>query len=151
MRSVRSRRAKRSSRGLRRRERAWSRAAARRPRADPVLPAHALEPHWPAVPLSAELLGLCGCGDRAARPLGGLLDGGCARLPLPPVGRRRLRSAARSAVPRRLVGSALALWALAPVVERGARASLASPALGLYGLALFSRQPRKKWTYGRAA
>src|SRR5271166_3608579 len=124
MRSARSPRAQRLSRPRRRRERARPRAAPSRPRADPFLPAHALRPDWPAVPILAELLGLCRRGDPAARPLGGLLDRSGASLPLPPVGRLGLRSAARSAPRRRLLGAALALWGLAPawVSERGGRA-----------------------------
>ena len=59
----------------RRRERAGCRAAPRRPRADPLLPAHAFEPHRPAMPVFADLFGLCGRGDRAPWPVGRLLDG----------------------------------------------------------------------------
>ena len=62
---------------------------------DPLLPAHAVRPDRPAVPLSADLLGLRRRGDRAPRPLGRRLDGRGAHLPLPSLGRVRLRSAAR--------------------------------------------------------
>src|SRR5271170_6774829 len=127
---LRSPRARRLLRPLRRRERARFRAASGRPRADPLLPAHTLEPGRQAVPVFADLFGLCGRGDRAPWPLGGLLDGLGARVPLPSVGRLRLRSAARPAPPDRLMGATLALWALAL-----GRVSLASPAPRLYALA----------------
>src|SRR5271165_2164255 len=129
MRLVRSPRAQRLSRPRRRRERARPRAAPSRPRADPFLPAYTLGPDWPAVPIFADLLGLCRRGDPAARPLGGFLDGSGASLPLPPVGRLGLRSAAPSAPRRRLLGAPMALWALASacVSERGGRALPLAP------------------------
>ena len=91
----RLRRARRRPRTRRPRERARLRAAPRSPGADPGLPAHALEPDRPAVPLFADLFGLCGRGGRPPWRVGRLLDGTGARVPLPPVGRRRLRPAAR--------------------------------------------------------
>ena len=39
------------------------------------------------MPLSADLLGLCGRGDRAPRPVGRRMDGRGAHLPLPSLGR----------------------------------------------------------------
>src|SRR5580658_2641020 len=113
MRSVRSPRARRRKRSRRRRERVCSRPAPRRPRADPLLPAHAFKPGRPGVPISADLLGLYGRGDRAARPVGGLVDGPGARVPVPPVGRLWLRSAARPARSARFLGPPLALRRLA--------------------------------------
>src|SRR5271155_2691295 len=138
MRWLKSPRARRFARPLRRRERAGLGAAPGRPRADPLLPAHVFEPGRPSVPVFADLFGLHGRGDRAPWPLGGLLDGAGARVPLPSLGRLRLRSSARSASHGRLMGSALALWALAL-----GRVSLASDARGLYGLAPFLIQPKR--------
>src|ERR1700733_16208196 len=130
MRWRKSPRARRSARPCRRRGPARV-GAPGRARADPLLPAYIFEPARPEVPLFADLLGLYGRGDRAPRPLGGLLDGRGACVPLPPLGRLRLRSAARSAAHGRLMG-ALALWTLA-----FRRVSLAYDARGLYGLAPF--------------
>ncbi len=111
------------TRPRRRRERDRSRAASRRPCADPLLSAHTFRPHRPAVPIFADLFGVCGRGDRAPWPLGGLLDGPGARVSLPPLGRLGLRSRARSSSPERLMGATVALWTLAP-----GRVSLASAA-----------------------
>src|SRR5271169_3681780 len=137
MRWLRSPRGTPLTRPRRRRERDRSRAASRRPCADPLLSAYAFEPNRPAVPVLADLFGLCGRGERAPRPLGGLLDGPGAGVPLPPLGRLRLRSHARSASPEGLMGATLALWTLAL-----GRVSLASAARGLYGLAPSLIQPR---------
>src|ERR1700735_5451971 len=109
----RSRRARRLARPRRRRERAGSGAAPRRPCADPLLPAYIFEPDRPAVPVPGDLFGLHGRGDRAPWPLGRLLDGPCAGVSLPSLGWLRLRSAARPASHKRLMGAALALWTLA--------------------------------------
>src|ERR1700729_3494918 len=138
MRWLKSPRARRLARPRRRRERARSRAASRRSRADPLLPAHALQSDRSTVPLFADLFGLCGRGDRAPWPWARRLDGLGARVPLPPVGRLRLRPAARSACPQRLMGAALAVWALAL-----RRVSLASAARGLYGFAPSLIQPKR--------
>src|ERR1700729_3452006 len=108
MRWLKSPSARRFARPRRRRERAGLGAAPGRARADPLLPAHIIEPGWPSVPVFADLFGLYGRGDRAPRPLGGLLDGRGARVPMPPLGRLRLRSSARSYSHGRLMGSALA-------------------------------------------
>src|ERR1700677_2524336 len=113
MRSARSPRAMRRKRLRRRRERTCPRAAPRRPRADPLLPAHPLKPHRPAVPVFADLLGLCGRSDPAAWPVGGLLDGLGARVPLPSARRLGLRSAAGAARPARFLGAPVALRSLA--------------------------------------
>src|SRR3984957_17373667 len=131
-------RARRFARPRRRRERVRSRAASRRSRANPLLPAHVFGPGRPSVPVFADLLGLCGRGDRAPWPLGGLLDGRGARVPLPSLGRVWLRPAARSAAHGRLMGATLALWTLAL-----RRVSLAYDARGLYGLAPFLIQPQR--------
>src|ERR1700733_13939332 len=138
MRWLRSARVRRLTRPRRRRERDRSRAASRRPRADPLLPAHVFKPDWPAVSVLANLFNLCGRGDRAPRPLGRLLDGVGPGVPLPPLGQFRLRSRARSASPERLMGATLALWTLAL-----RRVSLASAARGLYGLAPSLIQPTR--------
>src|ERR1700722_14225644 len=138
MRWLRSARARRLTRPRRRRERAGLGAASRRPCADPLLSAYAFEPDRPAVSVLANLFGLCGRGDRAPRPLGRLLDGVGAGVPLPPLGRLRLRSHARSASPERLMGATLALWTLAL-----GRVSLASAASRLYGLAPPLIQPKR--------
>src|SRR5271156_5295335 len=113
MRSVRSPRAMRRKKLRRRRERTCPRPAPRRPRADPLLPAHALKPHRSAVPLFADLLGLCGRSDPAAWPMGWLLDGPGARVPLPSARRLGLRSAAGAAGPARFLGAPVALRSLA--------------------------------------
>src|ERR1700722_5639051 len=109
----RSLRARRPARPRQRRERAGSGAAPRRPCADPLLPAHTIEPDRPAVPVFADVFGLHGRGDGALWPLGGLLDGPCAGVPLPSLGWLRLRSAARPASHEGLMGAALALRTLA--------------------------------------
>ena len=114
------------------------RAAPGRARADPLLPADTLRPYRPPVPVFADLFGIYGRGDRAPRSLGGLLDGCGARVPMPSLGRLRLRSSARPASHGRLMGSALALWTLAL-----RRVSLAYDARGLYGLAPFLIQPKR--------
>ena len=138
MRWRRSPRARRLARPRRRRERAGLGAAPRSPRADPLLPAHVFEPDRPSVPVFADLFGLYGRGDGAPWPLGRLLDGAGACVPLPPLGRLRLRSAARPASAHRLMGATLALWTLA-----FRRVSLAYDARGLYGLAPFLIQPKR--------
>src|SRR3984885_7326680 len=138
MRWLRSARARRLTRPRQRRERDRSCAASRRPCADPLLSAYAFKPDRPAVSVLANLFGLCGRGDRAPRPLGRLLDGVGAGVPLPPLGRLRLRSHARSAPPERLMGATLALWTLAL-----GRVSLASAASRLYGLAPSLIQPKR--------
>src|SRR5271166_1988384 len=113
MRSVRLPRARRRKRSRRRRERVYPRPAPRRPRADPLLPGHALKPGRPGVPIFADLLGLYGRGDRAPWPMGGLVDGPRARVQVQPVGRLRLRSAAGPARSARVLGPPLALRSLA--------------------------------------
>src|SRR5271156_4904583 len=138
MRWRRSPRARRLARPRRRRERVSLGAAPGRARADPLLPAYLFEPARPAVPVFADLLGLYGRGDRAPRPLGGLLDGRGAYVPLPPLGWLWLRSAARPASAYRLMGATLALWTLA-----FRRVSLASAARSLYGLAPSLIQPKR--------
>jgi hypothetical protein len=52
------------------------------------------------LPVLANLLGLHGRGDCAARALGGGRDGRCPVLPLPPLGHRRVRSGARNLAER---------------------------------------------------
>jgi hypothetical protein len=47
------------------------------------------------------------------RPMGRVVDGACADLPLPPLGRVRLRPAARGDSRPRRLGAAVALWSLA--------------------------------------
>src|SRR3984957_17061563 len=127
MRWLKSPRARRLARPRPRRDRAGSRAAPRRPCADPLLPADTLRPYRPSVPLFADLFGLYGRGDRTPWPLGWLLDGAGARVPLPPLGRLRLRPAARPVSHEGLMGAALALRTLAL-----RRVSLAYDARGLY-------------------
>src|SRR5712691_6912737 len=70
-------------------------AAQFRPRADQALSLHPVAAHRIALPASADLLGICRRGDRAAWPVGGRLDGARAHPALPPVGNRgaRFRSA----------------------------------------------------------
>jgi hypothetical protein len=139
MRWRKSPRARRLARPRRRRERISLGAAPGRARADPLLPAHTFERGRPAMPVFAHLFRLYGRGDRPPRPLGGLLDGRGARVPMPPLGWLWLRPAARPASHEGLLGSALALWTLAPL----GRVSLASPARGLYGLAPSLIQPKR--------
>ncbi len=89
------------------------RAAPNRPSLHPRLPADAIEPHRPTVPLSADVFALHGRGDRAARPLGGRLDRSRPALPLPSLGRLRLRPDAGAPRSARELLDALALWPLA--------------------------------------
>jgi hypothetical protein len=71
---------------------------------DPRLSAHAVGDRWIALPAPADLLGLYGRSDRAARALGGGRDGNCPGSALPPLGHRRVRSGAKNlAKPRALV------------------------------------------------
>ena len=97
--------------------------------------------HRPAVPLSAELLGLCGRGDRPPRPVGRDVDGRCADLPLPSVGRLRIRSAAAgdsaAAPPGRGRGDTAAGGSAATDPR------LASGGRGLYGRAAFRQSPKR--------
>src|SRR5208337_408789 len=88
-------------------------AASRGARVDPFLPVDVVERSRPAVPLPSELLGLRRRGDPASWAVGGFLDGRGADLPLPSLGRRGLRSAARDDFERGLVVAAVALRTLA--------------------------------------
>jgi len=58
------------------------------------LSAYAVRDCRDPLPAFANLLGLYGRGDRAARALGRGRDGHCPVLPLPPLGHRRVRSGA---------------------------------------------------------
>ncbi len=70
------------------------------------LSAHAVLDRREPLPAFANLLGLYGRGDRAARALGGRRDGHCPASPLPPLGRIWIRSGAQNlAKPRALVAS----------------------------------------------
>ena len=90
----------------------------RRPCRDPFLPVDPVGRARPAMPLPADLLGLCGRSDPAAWRLGGRLDGCGADLPLPPLGRGGLRSSARGSGFRGDVADAVAARALAHPVRR---------------------------------
>lgn len=90
-----------------------------------IAPAHsglslfAVRLHGPAMPLSADLLGLCGRGHTNAWRLGRRMDGRGANLPLPSLGRARVRPGARAGARRRALVSALDLWRVA--AAEGAR------------------------------
>jgi hypothetical protein len=64
------------------------------------LSAHPVRDCREPLPALANLLGLHGRGDRAARALGGERDGRCPVLPLPPLGHRRVRSGAQNLAER---------------------------------------------------
>src|SRR5208337_2215948 len=97
----------------RRHDRVRARAAPGGACADSVLPTHAVGPDRPAVPLPAELLGLYRRGDRPSRRLGRGVDGRCAHLSLPSLGRLGIRSAASGDSCRRVLDAAVALRSLA--------------------------------------
>jgi hypothetical protein len=67
---------------------------------DPRLSADPVLDRRDPLPAPADLLGLYGRGDRAARALGGGRDGHCAALPLPPLGHRGVRSGAKNLAER---------------------------------------------------
>ena len=98
-------------------------SSVRRAWAHTRLSRHPLGFRWALVPACAELLGLCGRGDRAARALGRRLDEPCARLSMPAGGHERLRPAAAADARERRRAASLALRPVArPAALRGGRA-----------------------------
>jgi len=66
----------------------------------PRVSAHPVRDCRDSLPAFANLLGLSGRGDRAARAVGGGRDGNCPALPLPSVGHCRVRSGAENLAER---------------------------------------------------
>src|SRR5271165_6295623 len=117
---------------------------------DSTVPTHAVERPRPAMSLFAELLGLRRRGDPAPWTLGRRLDGRRADLPVPPVGRLGLRSAARGVARRRELGAALEVWPLAfsaLMIGRGLAVSrFETPeGAGIFREGRRDRSPMPKW------
>ena len=108
-------------------------AAAGRTRFGDNLSLYARSSHRPALPASAELLGICRRIDHAIRPVGGRLDGARAHPALLALGHARARFRAGQITRWCKVVAAVALWPLAGH-ERDPDAVVASAELPVISL-----------------